>query len=133
MIARLGLGMAVDPPGPQHHHVLLAPRLADVVAGEGAVADDAPRLPRPGPAPGPAPAPTFNDNVTTLPYDVGELTIVNYIIAKDQGVPIIGLPVVPNLFYPLSGITVNKAAGINSGSAARSGALRCAFIPSKIP
>jgi len=64
--------------------------------------------------PGPAPAPTFNDNVTTLPYDVGELTIVNYIIAKDQGVPIVGLPVVPNFFYPLSGITVNKTAGIKT-------------------
>ena len=28
--------------------------------------------------PGPAPAPIFNNMVTTLPYDVGELTIAAY-------------------------------------------------------
>ncbi len=64
--------------------------------------------------PGRAPFPTFRDNVTTLPYDVGELTIVNYIVARDHGVPIIGLPVIPDLFFPLTGVTVNKNAGINS-------------------
>ena len=52
--------------------------------------------------PGRAPFPTFRDNVTTLPYDVGELTIVNYIVARDHGVPIIGLPVIPDLFFPLT-------------------------------
>lgn len=62
--------------------------------------------------PGPAPAPIFPDMVTTLPYDVGELTIANFVIARDQGVPIIGLPVFPNLFFPLTGVTVNKRAGI---------------------
>ena len=34
---------------------------------------------------GPAPAPIFPAMVTTRPYDVGELTIGNFIIAKDQG------------------------------------------------
>lgn len=63
--------------------------------------------------PGPAPAPIFNDMVNSMPYDVGELTIANYIIAKDQGVPLIGLPVFPNLFFPLSGVTVNVNAGIS--------------------
>jgi 4,5-dihydroxyphthalate decarboxylase len=45
---------------------------------------------------------------------VSELTAANYIIAKDTGVPLIGIPVVPNVFYPLSGIMVNKAAGIKT-------------------
>ena len=54
--------------------------------------------------PGRAPFPTFRDNVTTLAYDVGELTIVNYIVARDHGVPIIGLPVIPDLFFPLTGL-----------------------------
>ncbi|MCI0888579.1 MAG: hypothetical protein J4N28_03045, partial [Chloroflexi bacterium] len=66
--------------------------------------------------PGPAPAPIFHDMVTSLPYDVGELTIANFVIARDQGVPIIGLPVFPNLFFPLTGVTVNKRAGIGGPS-----------------
>jgi 4,5-dihydroxyphthalate decarboxylase len=64
--------------------------------------------------PGPVPAPIFNDMVTTMPYDVGELTIANYVVAKDQGVPLIGLPVFPNLFFPLTGVTINTGAGIKS-------------------
>ncbi len=66
--------------------------------------------------PGPAPAPIFPDMVTSLPYDVGELTIANFVIARDQGVPIIGLPVFPNVFFPLTGVTVNKRAGIGGPS-----------------
>ena len=66
--------------------------------------------------PGPAPAPIFHDMVTSLPYDVGELTIANFVIARDQGVPIIGLPVFPNLFFPLTGVTVNRRAGIGGPS-----------------
>ncbi|MCI0816613.1 MAG: hypothetical protein J4N29_06170 [Chloroflexi bacterium] len=66
--------------------------------------------------PGPAPAPIFHDMVTSLPYDVGELTIANFVIARDQGVPIIGLPVFPNLFFPLTGVTVNRRAGIDGPS-----------------
>ena len=61
---------------------------------------------------GPAPAPIFPAMVTTRPYDVGELTVGNFIIAKDQGVGLLGLPVFPNLFFPLTGVTVNKGAGI---------------------
>ena len=64
--------------------------------------------------PGFAPAPTFNDTVTKLAYDVSELTAANFIIAKDAGVPLIGLPIVPNVFYPLTGVIVNKEAGINT-------------------
>ena len=66
--------------------------------------------------PGPAPAPIFPDMVTTLPYDVGELTIVNFILARDQGVPIIGLPVFPNVFFPLTGVTVNRRSGIGAAA-----------------
>ena len=66
--------------------------------------------------PGPAPAPIFPDMVTSLPYDVGELTIANFVIARDQGVPIIGLPVFPNVFFPLTGVTVHKRAGIDGPS-----------------
>ena len=62
--------------------------------------------------PGPAPAPIFPDMVTSLPYDVGELTIANFVIARDQGVPIIGLPVFPNVFFPLTGVTVHRRSGI---------------------
>ena len=61
---------------------------------------------------GPAPAPIFPAMVTTRPYDVGELTVGNFIIAEDQGVGLVGLPVFPNLFFPLTGVTVNKGAGV---------------------
>ncbi|MEK9660013.1 MAG: ABC transporter substrate-binding protein [Chloroflexota bacterium] len=65
-------------------------------------------------SPGFAPAPIFPSMVTTRPYDVGELTITNFIVAKDNGVGLIGLPVFPNLFYPLTGVTVHTGAGINA-------------------
>ncbi len=62
--------------------------------------------------PGPAPAPIFNDVVNKLSYDVAELTISNYIVAKDQGVRLTAVPVFPNLFFPLTGLTAHKGAGI---------------------
>ncbi|MDE2884489.1 MAG: hypothetical protein OXO53_05235 [Chloroflexota bacterium] len=61
---------------------------------------------------GPAPAPIFPAMVTTRPYDVGELTIGNFIVAKDNGVDLVALPIFPNFFFPLTGVTVNDAAGI---------------------
>ena len=61
---------------------------------------------------GPAPAPIFPAMVTTRPYDVGELTIGNFIVAKDNGVRLVALPIFPNLFFPLTGVTVNNGAGI---------------------
>ena len=61
---------------------------------------------------GPVPAPIFPAMVTTRPYDVGELTIGNFIVAKDNGVRLVALPIFPNLFFPLTGVTVNDAAGI---------------------
>ncbi len=60
---------------------------------------------------GPAPAPIFPAMVTTRPYDVGELTLGNFVIAKDQGARLVGLPVFPNLFFPLTGVTVNERSG----------------------
>lgn len=61
---------------------------------------------------GPAPAPIFPAMVTTRPYDVGELTIGNFIVAKDNGVRLVGLPIFPNLFFPLTGVTVRDDAGV---------------------
>ncbi len=61
---------------------------------------------------GPAPVPIFPAMVTTRPYDVGELTIGNFIVAKDNGVRLVALPIFPNLFFPLTGVTVNDGAGI---------------------
>ena len=61
---------------------------------------------------GPAPAPIFPAMVTTRPYDVGELTIGNFIVAKDNGVRLVGLPIFPNLFFPFTGVTVRNNAGI---------------------
>ncbi len=61
---------------------------------------------------GPAPAPIFPAMVTTRPYDVGELTIGNFIVAKDNGVGLVALPIFPNLFFPLTGVMVNAGAGI---------------------
>ena len=43
---------------------------------------------------------------------MGELTIGNFIVAKDNGVRLVALPIFPNLFFPLTGVTVNDAAGI---------------------
>ena len=61
---------------------------------------------------GPAPAPIFPAMVTTRPYDVGELTIGNFIVAKDNGVGLVALPIFPNLFFPLTGVMVHAASGI---------------------
>ena len=63
---------------------------------------------------GPAPAPIFPAMVTTRPYDVGELTLGNFIIAKDSGVKLLGLPIFPNLFFPLTGVTINKKSRIET-------------------
>ena len=49
---------------------------------------------------GPAPAPIFPAMVTTRPYDVGELTVGNFIIAKDQGVGLCGAACLPESLLP---------------------------------
>ena len=51
---------------------------------------------------------------TELTYDVSILPLSNFLIAKDQGQPIIGIPVFLDFFFPQVAIRVNKAAGINT-------------------
>lgn len=63
---------------------------------------------------GPVPAPIFNAMVTTVPYDVGELAISHYILARDAGVPITGIPVFPSRFFPQLGLTAHRDAGVHS-------------------
>ena len=47
-------------------------------------------------------------------YDVIVLPLSNFLIAMDKGLPLIGIPVFIDLFFPLLGIRVNKNAGISS-------------------
>lgn len=63
---------------------------------------------------GPAPAPIFNAMVTTIPYDIGEQSIANYIIARDQGKPLMGIPVFPSRFSPHFGIMVRQDSAIRT-------------------
>jgi 4,5-dihydroxyphthalate decarboxylase len=51
---------------------------------------------------------------TELTYDVSILPLSNFLIAMDQGHPIVGLPVFIDLFFPQMAIRVNKGAGIAS-------------------
>ena len=47
-------------------------------------------------------------------YDVIVLPLSNFLIAMDKGLPLVGIPVFIDLFFPLLGIRVNKNAGIHS-------------------
>jgi 4,5-dihydroxyphthalate decarboxylase len=51
---------------------------------------------------------------TTLAYDVSILPLSNFLIAMDQGLPVVGIPVFTDCFFPQMAIRVNKAAGINT-------------------
>ncbi|MEE8519390.1 MAG: ABC transporter substrate-binding protein, partial [Dehalococcoidia bacterium] len=51
---------------------------------------------------------------TGLGLDIISLPLTNFLIAKDQGRPITGLPVFPDVFFPHVGAQVNKNAGITS-------------------
>ena len=48
---------------------------------------------------GPVPSPIFNAMVTSVPYDVGELAISHYVLARDAGVPLMGIPIFPSRFF----------------------------------
>lgn len=65
---------------------------------------------------GPVPSPIFNAMVTTIPYDVGELAISHYILAKDRGVPLTALPIFPSRFFPQLGLTTHRDSGITRPS-----------------
>jgi 4,5-dihydroxyphthalate decarboxylase len=63
--------------------------------------------------PGPhGPGTIFNDMVRTQPYDISELPLANYIIARDLGMSLTAAPVFPTMFFPQLGIMVNRNAGI---------------------
>jgi 4,5-dihydroxyphthalate decarboxylase len=62
---------------------------------------------------GPVPSPIFNAMVTTIPYDVGELALAHYILAKDRGVPLTALPIFPSRFFPQLGLTTHRDSGIS--------------------
>ena len=47
-------------------------------------------------------------------YDVVLLPLTNFLIAMDKGVPITGIPVFPDVFFPHLGAQVNKQAGIHT-------------------
>ena len=49
-----------------------------------------------------------------LELDIISLPLTNFLIAKDQGRPITGIPVFPDVFFPHVGAQVNKDAGITS-------------------
>jgi 4,5-dihydroxyphthalate decarboxylase len=51
---------------------------------------------------------------TDLAYDVSILPLSNFLIAMDQGRPLVGLPVFFDFFFPQMAIRVNKAAGIST-------------------
>lgn len=56
--------------------------------------------------------PIFNDMVQKQSYDVAELPLANYIIARDLGKPLTAVPVFPTVFFPQLGPMVNRQAGI---------------------
>jgi 4,5-dihydroxyphthalate decarboxylase len=63
--------------------------------------------------PGPhGPGTIFNDMVRTQPYDISELPLANYIIARDLGISLTAAPVFPTMFFPQLGLMVNRNAGI---------------------
>jgi 4,5-dihydroxyphthalate decarboxylase len=70
--------------------------------------DVEPRWPEQGA--GPLYASAFADPL----YDVILLPLTNLLIALDQGRPLIGLPVFPDLFFPHLGAQVNKSSGIRT-------------------
>lgn len=47
-------------------------------------------------------------------YDVIILPISNFLIAMDKGLPLVGVPVIIDAFFPQVAIRVNKSAGITS-------------------
>src|SRR5215212_6509646 len=64
--------------------------------------------------PQPTVATVFNAFLTNLSYDAVDLPLANYIIARDLGKPIAGIPVFPTRFFPQFGTMVNRKAGIKS-------------------
>jgi 4,5-dihydroxyphthalate decarboxylase len=51
---------------------------------------------------------------TGLGLDIISLPLTNFLIAKGQRRPIVGLPVFPDVFFPHVGAQINKSSGISS-------------------
>lgn len=56
----------------------------------------------------------FNEFVQKLSYDIVDLPLSNYLIARDLGKPIVAVPAFPTYFFPQLGPMVNRQAGIRS-------------------
>ena len=56
----------------------------------------------------------FAEIVANNAYDIGELPLSHYLIAKDLGVPLVGIPIFPSRFLPHLGMMVNVQKGIHS-------------------
>jgi 4,5-dihydroxyphthalate decarboxylase len=56
----------------------------------------------------------YVDMVTDVPWDVADLAFSHYLIAKDLGKPLTAVPAFQLRFFPHSGLTVRKDAGINT-------------------
>jgi 4,5-dihydroxyphthalate decarboxylase len=48
-----------------------------------------------------------------LNYDIVEMPISNYLIARDLGIPLTAIAAFPSLFFPQAGIMVNRQAGVH--------------------
>ena len=57
--------------------------------------------------------PLYPRAINDPPYDVMVVPLANFVIAKDLGRPITGIPVFPDMFFPHLGARVADGAGIN--------------------
>lgn len=56
----------------------------------------------------------FNEQLQKLSYDIVDLPVSNYLIARDLGKPVTAVPVFPTFFFPQLGPMVNRQAGIRT-------------------
>ena len=60
-----------------------------------------------------ASGPLYPRAISDAPYDVMVVPLANFVIAKDLGRPVTGIPVFPDMFFPHLGARVADGAGIN--------------------
>lgn len=58
--------------------------------------------------------PAYGSLFTEPAYDIMVVPISNFLIALDQGMAVVGLPVFPDVFFPHLGAQVNRNAGIGT-------------------
>lgn len=56
----------------------------------------------------------FTDMVTDTPWDIAELALSHYLIAKDLGKPLTAIPAFPVRVFPHLGVSVYRPAGIHT-------------------